>query len=945
MTTLRASLTLALGCALVACSSPSTRPSADATTLPAGVDATTQPPGVDTTTQDPGQTSCDFDHFLHPVGWACNRGGDCDGGLCQQYLDGDYNVVGYCTERCGGGNGCPQGFSCQSSDGEERCLADDPATLGPADGSLVAGEPCVTSADCAGGGRCALMGNLDGSSSSFCAPPCGPRGPSCGACGTCGNFGSLTEPTYLCAPRGPAPVGAACDSHFACSSFLCVGFCTQVCAASFPCPSGSECTSLTTDLSVCVTPERLHTGDAGSPCTFDLQCLTGFKCRVSASGTTGECRPPTAEGGACSLTSECAPGLRCLPGDTDSARTCRPPSAIGGVCLGDDANCASGLTCRDLGPDLTACTKDCSAGSDCGADGVCGIVELDSHLRLFATIADAKAGRPLADNDNSPLGDGDLFSHLAPMALAPGTYFVAVDTYQAYLGAYELRIAVGGATPSPEFELPENPFRRDTPEDAQPLFGFPVTVAGTIDTADDVDFFTFTVPPGGSVAVGLEVGRGNGSACFAEARVARGAIGDACEHGAYCMTGSCNYTLGRCSMACTDDTSCGAEGLSCVPLGAQHGCVPTALVGATGRDETCRVDIECAEGVCVSFGGRSFCSARCVGSGVDCGPAHECAAITEIRDGIATRTATCLPDGDRRTGFNFACVRHSDCLEGMACVGGRCSTACEHDLDCPAQTFPPAPTTGRFDCAPCKTSLDCGDGYCLTGVGYERYCADTCGANDTCPAGFHCDDAWGKLCVPDHGSCRRPTCSLSSGGRCVVPASDYAEACGEAGDCTTGRCEDALCTKGCGTSADCGCAAGDLVCEAGRCVVSPTYVNESEPNDKAANAMVAAVPSTVMGLFDAADGRRDADAYRLTLTAGTTLDVVTRPVCGTGALRLDPAMRLTKDGVVVAEDDSSDWYGSLSHAVTNSGEYVLTVRDDGWGMATPGRYVLELKVR
>ena len=64
-----------------------------------------------------------------------------------------------------------------------------------------------------------------------------------------------------------------------------------------------------------------------------------------------------------------------------------------------------------------------------------------------------------------------------------------------------------------------------------------------------------------------------------------------------------------------------------------------------------------------------------------------------------------------------------------------------------------------------------------------------------------------------------------------------------------------------------------------------------------------------------------------------------------GALGIDPTRTLWKDGIVVAEDDVSDWYGSLSFAVTTSGDYVLAVRDDGWGTAQAGRYVLELRTR
>jgi hypothetical protein len=373
--------------------------------------------------------------------------------------------------------------------------------------------------------------------------------------------------------------------------------------------------------------------------------------------------------------------------------------------------------------------------------------------------------------------------------------------------------------------------------------------------------------------------------------------------------------------------------------------VPTTLVGALVRDATCRFDFECAEGDCVSFDGSSFCAPRCSEPGFVCGAGHEYATITEYRDTGSVRTPTCVPEGDRRTAFNLACVRQSDCAAGMACVAGRCSPSCQEDLDCPAQGFPGVPAAGRFDCAPCNTSLDCGDGLCLTGVGFERYCADVCGANDSCPTGFHCEDLWGSYCMPDHGSCRRPACSPEEGGRCVVPASAYTEACTKDGDCTTGRCEGGVCSKACATSDDCGCAAGDLVCDSARCVVSPSYIAEVEPDDDAAGALAVGVPSTVMGLLDAAGGRRDVDHYRLTLTAGTTLDVVTRPVCGVGALRLDPAMTLSKDGVVVAEDDVSDWYGSLAFAVTTSGDYDLAVRDDGWGTATAGRYVLELKTR
>lgn len=950
-----ARLCVTITLALCACSGPARVDEPDAGTVTAPDAGTvTHPDGGSTpdggTIAPDGGTpdTCGFNHFNHAVGFACNRDADCASGLCYRETD-PYGDPGraYCTEPCDtSAPDCPATFDCQDiATGSAACVAAADGKLLPGDHTLKLGEPCSGSVDCIGGSVCAQASNPDGTNSTFCAPPCeaGVTG-SCGDCGNCEAFGSdPAKPDYFCTPKGPKQIGAACDSHYDCGSFVCVGFCTQGCSATgTACPSGSSCEPISDTTSICITPAQKGQTAPGGACVFDLECAQSAKCHPAPSGTGSVCTIPARQDAPCSTSTDCATGLRCLASAASGDRTCQPPGDVGATCAAV-ADCATGLSCRDISIDLTVCTKDCVAG--CGTGNACGVVDLDTMLRLYSS--DAAGAAFIARNDDIDYDAGNAWSSIVGQTLQPGVYWVSVETFKEFVGSYKLELVVAGQAPTALFELPENPVRNDTAANAQELTAFPATVTGTIDTKTDVDFYKFTVPGSAAVTVTLKVGPGAPSACLPTAQLGQTAIGQTCNFNGYCASALCEFGLKACGKACAVDGDCG-QGFSCADLGSHKTCVSSASVGQKARNAACAHDYECADRYCAAFKGDHFCTPRCESAAVSCGVGNECAELNVTRAGATAPVVerACVPEGDHTAAFNATCLLLSDCQPDLLCTGGRCAKQCSHDTDCPDQNFPVAATAPSLACQACTSYTECGSGNCVQGVGFEQFCVDACDASGKCPAGFSCQpDLFGDFCLPQHGSCRRPVCQVPAGqaaGLCAVPPSAFAELCAVAGDCLTNSCAGGLCSKTCTRDADCGCSTGDLICKQGLCQKGPSS-SEVEPNDTPAQAqpLTGNLPFRLFATLEARGAVRDTDDYSLGLSQGDTVHVITRPMCGTGAPSLDTAVTLYLAGTKVAED-SYDNYGTLRFTATATGTYLIEVKDGSFGPPRTGMYVLEV---
>ncbi|MCB9727340.1 MAG: hypothetical protein H6746_02525 [Deltaproteobacteria bacterium] len=118
-----------------------------------------------------------------------------------------------------------------------------------------------------------------------------------------------------------------------------------------------------------------------------------------------------------------------------------------------------------------------------------------------------------------------------------------------------------------------------------------------------------------------------------------------------------------------------------------------------------------------------------------------------------------------------SCDSNDDCPTGI-CYGtpdgnSVCTNVCETGSVCPCDwrcRFVPLLTDAFSICTPpvlacdsCKDDADCNAGKCVLFPepgGDKGFCLDPCGALDSCPAGFGCEDVDGtKLCRPNNGSC------------------------------------------------------------------------------------------------------------------------------------------------------------------------------------------------
>jgi len=170
-------------------------------------------------------------------------------------------------------------------------------------------------------------------------------------------------------------------------------------------------------------------------------------------------------------------------------------------------------------------------------------------------------------------------------------------------------------------------------------------------------------------------------------------------------------------------------------------CLPRRYCAPCQTDHDCAQDMtpqHCAPDV----QGNGYCAPQCTGS-TDCALDAECVVPWEV----------CLPSAGQ------ACTVDDDCPATAGtfqhCTGGHCTPECGSDADCsgPGQKCSPASLTlckpragvcvgdGGF-CSPCRSDLDCKDGFCVSGAPYstERFCSakssvDPCDATIPNPPG------------------------------------------------------------------------------------------------------------------------------------------------------------------------------------------------------------------
>jgi hypothetical protein len=126
-------------------------------------------------------------------------------------------------------------------------------------------------------------------------------------------------------------------------------------------------------------------GAAGSACTFNAQCASGF-CANDRYGTCGTCAAPPAPGDSCA-TSNCGHGQGCYWND-GVTNLCEPYLPAGSACgaYGNPA-CAADLTCQ--GASSTTGRGGTCAPAVATLGGACGSVDVpvgcDSTMGLWCT--------------------------------------------------------------------------------------------------------------------------------------------------------------------------------------------------------------------------------------------------------------------------------------------------------------------------------------------------------------------------------------------------------------------------------------------------------------------------------------------------------------------------------------------------------------------------------
>ncbi len=247
---------------------------------------------------------------------------------------------------------------------------------------------------------------------------------------------------------------------------------------------------------------------------------------------------------------------------------------------------------------------------------------------------------------------------------------------------------------------------------------------------------------------GLLCARVDGCEAYcAPGAVGAGADGEPCAAATDCASGSCadpGDGAQRCLTPCEVGAGSCPVGDACVGLGDGCGaCVDAAIVaGARQLGEPCEADAECAGGAsCLDGACATSCDAA-----TPCAPGYRCEGLACVRGQLGQVTDPCGED--------------ADCAGGLTCAsGGFCTRACASDDECPDGARC-GDVDGATRCAPTLPQIgEACSGACQRGVCEDGTCAQPCGPEAVCSAGYACqrDDRGAPRCRATGG------CAVSPG--------------------------------------------------------------------------------------------------------------------------------------------------------------------------------------
>lgn len=241
-------------------------------------------------------------------------------------------------------------------------------------------------------------------------------------------------------------------------------------------------------------------------------------------------------------------------------------------------------------------------------------------------------------------------------------------------------------------------------------------------------------------------------ACVPDDKPKLAAVGAKCYAAEECASNIClkadiNADYGICRQGCKGKFSC-PEGFACVPQSdGGEACLPGSDKLPAGSE--CAAANQCADGPCVAYANKQFCSMSCSAGAPGACP---CGMACEE----STAGYLCLPGAKLQcVEVGKSCETSSECQAGAVCAGGECSAKCAvvsgegcgPGMGCARL----APDAVEGVCRPlgsvalsegCAKDLDCGSLFCAAdaNAANELRCQKPCSPKaDSCPAGFACN--------------------------------------------------------------------------------------------------------------------------------------------------------------------------------------------------------------